>query len=111
MVIHNVQTSPLKPLGQSQEPQWEGGTKVYINGIGHMTKMVPGLSIAKTFKNPCPYMVKTFKKPSSLERWTDFKETTVVHQRLWPIKICINHGLGLILICFTAGSNLVTYAF
>ena len=32
------------------EPPWEGGTKVYINGPGHMTKMPP-----------CPYMVKTFK--------------------------------------------------
>ena len=21
------------------EPPWEGGTKVYINGLGHMTKM------------------------------------------------------------------------
>ena len=34
----------LKPLGQSNpnfyvEPPWEGGTKVYINGPGHMTKM------------------------------------------------------------------------
>ena len=28
------------------EPPWEGGTKVYINGLGHMTKMA-----AKPFKN------------------------------------------------------------
>ena len=33
-----------------EEPPWEGGTKVYINGPGHMTKMAP-----------CPYMVKTLK--------------------------------------------------
>ena len=37
-------SSPLKPLGQSKpkfnvEPPWEEGTKVYINGPGHMTKM------------------------------------------------------------------------
>ena len=32
------------------EPPWEGGTKVYINGPGHMTKMAA-----------CPYMVKAFK--------------------------------------------------
>ena len=42
--VHNVQTSPLKPLGQSKpqfhvEPPWEGGTNVYINGLGHMTKV------------------------------------------------------------------------
>ena len=41
---HFQTSSPLKPLGQSNpfffvEPPWEGGTKVYINGPGHMTKM------------------------------------------------------------------------
>ena len=42
---HHFQTSsPLKPLGQSKskfyvEPPWEGGTKVYINGPDHITKM------------------------------------------------------------------------
>ena len=38
---HFQTSSPLKPLGQSfyVEPHWEGGTKVYINGPGHMTKM------------------------------------------------------------------------
>ena len=37
------------------EPPWEGGTKVYINGLGHMTKMTPR-----------PYM-ETLQKSSSLE--------------------------------------------
>ena len=32
-------SSPLKPLGQSMEPPWEGRTKVHINGTDHMTKM------------------------------------------------------------------------
>ena len=37
-------SSPLKPLGQSKakfyvEPPWQGAKKVYINGLGHMTKM------------------------------------------------------------------------
>ena len=40
---HNVQTSPLKPLGQSKpnyvEHREEGAMKVCINGHGHMTKM------------------------------------------------------------------------
>ena len=43
--VHIFETSsPLKPLDQSKakfhvEPPWEGGTKVYINDPGHMTKM------------------------------------------------------------------------
>ena len=37
------------------EPPWEGGTKVCINGPGHMTKMA------------AMYMVKTLKKSSSPE--------------------------------------------
>ena len=47
------------------EPPWEGGTKVCINGPGHMTRWPP-----------CPYMVKTFKnlllqnqKSYDLENW------------------------------------------
>ena len=40
------------------EPPWEGGTKVYINCPGHMTKMAA---------MACPYMVKTLKKASSPE--------------------------------------------
>ena len=43
------------------EPPWEGGTKVYINGPGHMTKMAA--------------MVKTFKNLLLRNRWTDFHET------------------------------------
>ena len=46
VVVHNVQTSPLKPLDQSKPNfvfMWnilrKGGTKVCINGPGHMTKM------------------------------------------------------------------------
>ena len=35
------------------EPSWEGGTKVYINGPGHMTKMaamaIYGKNLYKTF--------------------------------------------------------------
>ena len=38
------------------EPPWEGGTKVYINGLGHMTKMAA-----------MPIYGKNFKKSSSPE--------------------------------------------
>ena len=33
------------------EPPWEGGTKVYINSPGHMTKMATMPILAKTLKN------------------------------------------------------------
>ena len=42
---HNIQTSsPLKPLGPIEgkfyvKHRYEGGTNVYINNLGHMTKM------------------------------------------------------------------------
>ena len=54
-------SSPLKPLGQSKpnfyvEPPWEGGTKVCINGPGHMTKMAT-----------MPIYGKNLKKSSSPE--------------------------------------------
>ena len=32
------------------EPPWEGGTKVYINGPGHMTKMAAMLIYGKNLK-------------------------------------------------------------
>ena len=38
------------------EPPWEGGTKVYINGPGHMTKMAA-----------MPIYCKTLQKSSSQE--------------------------------------------
>ena len=38
------------------EPPWEGGTKIYINGPGHMTKMAA-----------MPIYGKNLKKSSSLE--------------------------------------------
>ena len=33
------------------EPPWEGGTKVYVNGPCHMTKMVAMPIYGKNFKN------------------------------------------------------------
>ena len=53
VVRSHFQTSSLKPLGQSKpnyaEPPWEGGTKVYINGPGHMTKMAAMLIYGMKF--------------------------------------------------------------
>ena len=61
------------------EPPWEGGTKVYINDPGHMTKMAT--------------MLKTFRNLLLWNQWTDFHETwylasgTPAHYSLykwWP---------------------------
>ena len=62
VVVHHFQTSsPLKPPRPIKakfyvEPPWEGGTKVYINGPGHMTKMAA-----------MPIYGKNLKKSSSPE--------------------------------------------
>ena len=58
---HFQTSSPLKPLGQSKPNfMWsllgKGGTKVYINGSGHMTKMAA-----------MPIYGKNLKKSSSPE--------------------------------------------
>ena len=50
------------------EPPWGGGTKVYINGPGHMTKMAA----------TAIYIVKTFKNLLLQNRLADFHETWYV---------------------------------
>ena len=36
------------------EPPWEGGTKVYLNGLGHMTKMAAMPIYGKNLKKSSP---------------------------------------------------------
>ena len=36
------------------EPPWEGGKKVYINGLGHMTKMAAMPIYGKNLKKSSP---------------------------------------------------------
>ena len=81
------------------EPPWEGGTKVYINGPGHMTKMAT-----------MPFVVKTLKS-LLLNRQSYDLETWHVHHGLKLFKICINDDLGFTLTYFTARSNLIAYMF
>ena len=59
------------------EPPWNGGTKFWSNGPGHVTKMA-AMPIQVTWPRwpPCPYMVKTFKtlllwnrEANDLETW------------------------------------------
>ena len=47
------------------EPPWEGGTKVCINGPGHMTKMAAMPIYGKTFKN----LLLQNQKSYDLETW------------------------------------------
>ena len=47
------------------EPPWEGGTKVYINGPGHMTKLAAMPIYGKTFKN----LLLQNQKSYDLETW------------------------------------------
>ena len=46
------------------EPPWEGGTKVYINGPGHMTKMAAMPIYGKNLKN-----LLQNQKSYDLETW------------------------------------------
>ena len=80
------------------EPPWEGGTKVCINGPGHMTKMAA-----------MPIYGKNLKKSSSQEPAGRFPQNLVCS--IWgllPIIVCINDDPGVTLTYFTARSNLET---
>ena len=76
------------------EPPWQGGTKVYINGPDHMTKMTARPICGKTFKiffsrTRSPMILKL-----GMYHW-GFKRYTVY----------INDDPGLTLTYFTARSN------
>ena len=47
------------------EPLWEGGTKVYINGPGHMTKMAAMPIYSKSLKN----LLLQNQMSNDLETW------------------------------------------
>ena len=47
------------------EPPWEGGTKVYINGPGHMTKLAAMPIYGKNLKN----ILLQNQKSYDLETW------------------------------------------
>ena len=53
--VFSETAGPIKNKFYVESP-WKGGTKVHINGPGHMAKMAA-----------MPIMVKTFKKSSSPE--------------------------------------------
>ena len=83
------------------ESPWDGGTKVYSNGHGHMTKMAT-----------MPIYDKNLKKSSSPEpkRLMTLK-LGMQHRVLEYYQVSSNDDPGLTLTYFTARSNLVPYAF
>ena len=83
------------------EPHWEGGTKVYINGPGHMTKMA---ATSIYGKNPSKIFYSKTGGPifTKLDMW---------HRGLLPIIVYINDDHGVTLTYFTARSNSETWAF
>ena len=83
------------------EPQWDGGAKVCLRGLGHMTKMATTPIYGK---NPAKIFFSRTKGPMTL--WL-----SMWHWGLGPIIICSNDDPRLTLTYFTARSNLVSYAF
>ena len=82
------------------ESPWEGGTKVYINGLGHMTKMAA-----------TPIYGKNLENLFSRTRSSIIFKLGMQYQGLKLYTGCINDDPGLTLTYFTAGSNLFTYTF
>ena len=78
-------------------PQLDEGTKVFLRGSGHMTKMPP-----------CPYMVKTPQKSSPEPLSTKLCMYPWV---LGSIIVCSNYDPGMTLTYFMPRSYLVTWAF
>ena len=80
------------------EPPLEGGTKVYINGPGHMTKMAAMPIYGKNLKK----LLLQIQMSYDLETWHVASGTQAL-QFLY-----INDDPELTLTYFTARSNLVT---
>ena len=79
------------------EPPWEEGTKVYINGLGNMTK----IAVMSIYG-------KNFKIFFSRTRSSMILKFGMQHRGFMLYKICINGDPGLTLTYFTAKSNLET---
>ena len=71
------------------EPPWEGGTKVYINGPGHMTKMAAMPIYGKNLKN----LLLQNQKSYCLETW----HVALGTQALQSTNVYINGDPGLTL--------------
>ena len=82
------------------EPPWDGGTKIYSNGPGHMTKMAAMPILLKNLK----IFFSGTKRPMTLK----------LGMWLWVLEyyqVCANDDPGLTLTYFRARSNLIPDAF
>ena len=110
VIVHTLQTSsPQKPLGQTvkfqREPPWDGGTKVYSNGPGHMTKMATMLIYRKNLKKSSSLEPKGWW-PFNLLRSVRCSSTTNFLQMMplgwpWPIYGKVKFGP----LCFYMGKR------
>ena len=84
------------------EPPWEGGKKFYINGSGHMTKMIA-----------LPIYGKNFKKSSPTDLIVLYMliKLGMGHYVLKLYKVYINDDTVLTLTHFNTMSNLVKLVF
>ena len=82
------------------EPPWEGGTKVYINGPGHMTKRAAMPIYGKNHKN----LLLQNQKSYDLETWHVALGTEALHS-------LYKDDPGLTLVYFKVMSNWVTCTF
>ena len=83
------------------ESPWDGGTKVYSNGPGHMTKMA---AMPIYGKKTLKIFFSGTKRPMTLK-------LGMQHWVLEYYRVCSNVDIGLTLTYFMARSNLVPYAF
>ena len=79
------------------EPPWEGGTKVYINHPGHMTKMAARPIYGKNLKNRLLQNQKSYDL-----------ETRHVALGTQVLQSLYNNDPGLTVTYFTARSNWIT---
>ena len=79
---------------------WDGRTKVYSNGLGHMTKIAAMPIYGKSLKN----LLLWHQKADDLESWY----AALVLENYY---VCSNDDPGLTMAYFTRRSNLVPYAF
>ena len=82
------------------EPPWDGGTKVCLNGLDHMTKMAAMPIYGKNFKKIFSGTKKQMTLKLGMQNWV-----------LEYYQVCSNDAPGLTLTYFTAKSNLVPYGF
>ena len=98
-IFSSETTKPIKTKFHV-EPLWDGGTKVYSNGPGHMTKMAAMPICGKTLKIFFSGTKRSVTLKLGMQQWV-FEYCSIYS----------NDEPGLTLTYLTARSNLPPYAF